>query len=130
MPPTVGCGDLLELERELLFLRQLDEAGAVEQNEIYHRASEDYKQFETDAAKLRLALVLSTPGKPHTDMDRARKLMAEVQASPQPPPRAVQDLLRLRVAEMERYKRAQDELSETQAKIKALTEIEQKVRRK
>ena len=71
------------LNEDLLLLQKLVQARPAEQAEIVASAQRDYDTAPTPSHTLKLALILSTPGHPATNLTRAQGLLRELMANPE-----------------------------------------------
>ncbi len=69
---------------ELAVVNRLLTSDPVTQQEIVDRADKDYNRNPTPSRKLRLALVLGTPGHPGADLPFAKQLLEELLSDPGP----------------------------------------------
>jgi hypothetical protein len=72
------------LGKDLAVINRLLTSDPVTQQEIVDRADKDYNRNPTPSRKLRLAMVLGTPGHPGADLPFARQLLKELLADPGP----------------------------------------------
>lgn len=70
-------GDYLQL------LQKLVQGAPAEQAEIYSSAQRDYDSAPTPSHKLKLALILGTPGHPAANLPKAQELLRELMANPE-----------------------------------------------
>jgi len=70
-------GDYLQL------LQKLVQGAPAEQAEIYSSAQHDYDSAPTPSHKLKLALILGTPGHPAANLPKAQGLLRELMANPE-----------------------------------------------
>jgi hypothetical protein len=71
------------LAEDLQLLQRLVQASAAEQAEIVAAARNEYEIAPTPSRKLKLALLLATPGHGATDRVRAQALLRELMANPE-----------------------------------------------
>jgi hypothetical protein len=67
----------------LQLLQRLVQGHPAEQAEILASAQRDYDTAPTPSRELKLALILSTPGHPATNLPRAQSLLRELMANPE-----------------------------------------------
>ncbi len=72
------------LMEDLAVVNRLLTSDPVTQQEIVDRADKDYNRDPTPSRKLRLAMVLGTPGHPGADLPFARQLLKALLADPGP----------------------------------------------
>ena len=72
------------LNRDFALLEQLLASNPVEQQEMVDAANAAYSATPTPTRKLRLALLLGTPGHPGSDLPFARQLLNELLVDPHP----------------------------------------------
>jgi hypothetical protein len=84
-PPVVNpsATSSAVLNEDLLLLQKLVQAPPAEQAEIVASAQRDYDTAPTPSHTLKLALILSTPGHPATNLTRAQGLLRELMANPE-----------------------------------------------
>ena len=84
-PPVVNpsATSSAVLNEDLLLLQKLVQAPPAEQAEIVASVQRDYDTAPTPSHTLKLALILSTPGHPATNLSRARGLLRELMANPE-----------------------------------------------
>ena len=70
-------GDYLQL------LQKLVQGAPAEQAEIYSSVQHDYDSAPTPSHKLKLALILGTPGHPAANLPKAQGLLRELMANPE-----------------------------------------------
>lgn len=68
---------------DLQLLQRLVQAPPAEQAEIVAAAQREYDSTPTPSRELKLALILSTPGHPATDLPKAQGLLRELMANPE-----------------------------------------------
>jgi hypothetical protein len=71
------------LADDFAVLDKLIEAGPQQQLQIVGAAEEDFRTTPTQSKKLRLALILGTPGQAGSDLPRAEEMLQELSDDPQ-----------------------------------------------
>jgi hypothetical protein len=71
------------LADDFAVLDKLIEAGPQQQLQIVGAAEEDFRTTPTQSRKLRLALILGTPGQAGSDLPRAEEMLQELSDDPQ-----------------------------------------------
>jgi hypothetical protein len=71
------------LADDFAVLDKLIEAGPQQQLQIVGSAEEDFRTTPTQSKKLRLALILGTPGQAGSDLPRAEEMLQELSDDPQ-----------------------------------------------
>jgi hypothetical protein len=84
-PPVVNsaAASSTVLGDDLQLLQRLVQAPPAEQAEIVSSAQREYDSAPTPSRELKLALILSTPGHPATDLTKAQGLLRELMANPE-----------------------------------------------
>jgi antitoxin component of MazEF toxin-antitoxin module len=72
------------LADDFTVLQKLITAPPQQQMQIVGSAEEDFQTAPTPSRKLRLALILGTPGQAGSDLPRAQQMLQELSADPQP----------------------------------------------
>lgn len=118
----------------LAFMERLVVVSDEQWNSLHRELAASGPQAGDAEHDLRMALVLSTPGRNGSDDTRARELLQQLVSQPSTLSKAEVQVARLRLAEIraradlrERVHSLEDSVAELEQKIRALTQIEETV---
>ncbi|MES2490824.1 MAG: hypothetical protein V4607_13640 [Pseudomonadota bacterium] len=130
-----------QLEDLLMLREQILVADAATQKSLNAQVLQQYDAEPSERNKMRLALVLTTPGHSRADLIKAQKIIEELQSNSGSLPQVIRMYLRIRLEGAKRTydlegkvkalshdtKDLNEQLADVKAQIQALTAIEQKL---